>query len=289
MTLHSEDLGALTGPVLLFGGPYSNLESTKALIKEAKRRDIPPGRVICTGDVVAYCADPLATVEAIRDFGCHVVMGNCEESLGLGGADCGCGFEKGGACDLLAVKWYAHADARMTDDAREWMRARPHPLTFTLAGFKLAAVHGHARDISEWIFASTPESEKRVALDQLDADGVIAGHSGLPFTQVLDDGRLWHNPGVIGMPANDGTPRVWYSVLEPMGGALRITHHALAYDHRTAIDKMAAEGLPDAYVKTMADGLWPNLDVLPTAESEATGEALDFEPVLWRRPRRDAA
>ena len=37
-------------------------------------------------------------------------------------------------------------------------------------------------------------------------DAIIGGHSGLPFTQTLGS-RLWHNPGAIGMPANDGTPR----------------------------------------------------------------------------------
>ena len=112
MASRAEELGELTGKVLLFGGPYSNLEATEALIRAARDHGIAPENVICTGDVVAYCADPLATVEAIRDWGCHVVMGNCEESLGEASADCGCGFEKGSACDLLAVKWYAHANAQ---------------------------------------------------------------------------------------------------------------------------------------------------------------------------------
>ena len=63
------------GPVLLFGGCYSNLEATNALLAEASRLGIPPGRIVCTGDVVAYCADAVATAQSIRAAGIHVVMG----------------------------------------------------------------------------------------------------------------------------------------------------------------------------------------------------------------------
>ena len=41
------------------------------------------------------CADPVATVAAVRDWGISVIMGNCEESLGWNKDDCGCGFEEG--------------------------------------------------------------------------------------------------------------------------------------------------------------------------------------------------
>ena len=49
-----------------------------------------------------------------------------------------------------------------------------------------------------------PEQVKAQDLFLGGVDGLVAGHCGLPFTQTID-GRLWHNPGVIGMPANDGT------------------------------------------------------------------------------------
>src|SRR5690606_24960153 len=76
--------GRLDGPVLIFGGPYSNLDATEALIALAGTLAVPPGRAICTGDVAAYCADPQATTDALREWGCPVLMGNCQESLGTG-------------------------------------------------------------------------------------------------------------------------------------------------------------------------------------------------------------
>ena len=86
------------------------------------------------------------------------------------------------------------------------------------------------------------------------------------------------------MPANDGTPRVWYSVLDPAPGGIVIRHLALDYDFEGARARMAEEALPDAYRQALKDGLWPNLDVLPTAEAALTGQALAFEPVTWTLP-----
>jgi hypothetical protein len=61
---------------VVFGGPYSNLEATRAVLDEATRLSISADRIICTGDVVAYGADAAATVDLVRDRVGHVVMGN---------------------------------------------------------------------------------------------------------------------------------------------------------------------------------------------------------------------
>src|SRR5215472_14622804 len=79
-------------PLMVFGGPYSNLEATRAVLEEAARLSISADHIICTGDVVAYGADAAATVDLVRDRVGHVVMGNCEQSLAAGSVDCGCGF-----------------------------------------------------------------------------------------------------------------------------------------------------------------------------------------------------
>src|SRR5262249_46662168 len=80
----------IDGPALIFGGPYSNLQATTAVLDAAARLGIPSSRVICTGDLVAYCGDPAAAIELVRAAGIHVVMGNCDEQLAVGAKDCGC-------------------------------------------------------------------------------------------------------------------------------------------------------------------------------------------------------
>jgi hypothetical protein len=79
---------------MVFGGPYSNLEATRAVLDEATRLSISADRIICTGDVVAYGADAAATVDLVRDRVGNVVMGNCEESLAAGSDDAVAGFRQ---------------------------------------------------------------------------------------------------------------------------------------------------------------------------------------------------
>lgn len=269
--LRSDDLGRIDGPLLVFGGPYSNLHATEAIIAEAARRGIPPERCLCTGDVVAYCADPVETVARIRDWGCHVVMGNCEESLGGGAEDCGCGFEEGSACDLLSAQWFAHANARLDNDARAWMASLPRKISFVLNGRKGAAIHGGWAGgpdaINRFLFASQPDDAFAAEFDALGVEVVLAGHCGLPFARQVGT-RLWLNAGVIGMPANDGRPATWFMTVEPDGG---YSFHALRYDHAAAAAAMRSARLAEGYAAGLETGRWPSLDILPEVERRAAG------------------
>lgn len=283
---------ALEGPVLLFGGPYSNLEATRAVLSAAKRLGIPPERVICTGDVVAYCADPAETVDLVRKAGIHVVMGNCEESLAAGRADCGCGFAPGSSCDRLSAAWFEHADRQLDREARAWMTGLPRRLYLEIAGLRLCVVHGGVTSINRFLFASSAAADKVEELDAANCDGIIAGHCGLPFTQVIG-GRLWHNPGAVGLPANDGSPRTWFSVLVPTGDRIRIEHHPLQYDFAAAAGRMRRAGLPKGYAEALITGLWPSCDVLPPNELGRSGVALMSGQLQWPRqahslPQRDS-
>ena len=277
------ELGALDGPVLIFGGPYSNLEATEALIALAGELCVPPGRAICTGDVVAYCADPQATTDAMREWGCPVLMGNCEESLGAGAEDCGCGFEAGGACDRLAAAWYAYADGELTREARRWMAGLPRRIRFELGGRVFEVAHGAPSQINRFVFASDAEAAKEAELDAVGADAIVAGHCGIPFTQAVGR-RLWHNAGVIGMPANDGRRETWASLLDSRADGIVVRPLRLAYDWAAAAAKMRARGLPEAYASSLESGLWPNCDILPARERAERGRPLDGAPFLWMAP-----
>ena len=274
------DLGTIEGSLLVFGGPYSNLEATQAVLDAAGRAGIPAERIVCTGDVCAYCGDPQATADLLREAGIAVVLGNCDENLGAEAGSCGCGFGDGTACDALSQQWYAYAEAHVDEAAKTWMASLPTALTFTLAGRRFRVVHGGTGQINRFLYASMPEPDLVAEMDASAADAVIAGHCGLPFTRVVADGRIWHNAGVIGMPANDGTPRVWYSVITPSSEGITFRHHSLDYDFAVAARKMRARGLPEGYARALETGLWPSLDSLVEKERAETGKALVPEPVL---------
>lgn len=260
-------------PLVVFGGSYSNLRATDRLREVVATLAIPPHNVVCTGDVVAYCAEPVETAALIRDWGCHVIQGNCEQQLATGADDCGCNFEEGTACDLLAKGWYPFANRLITPELRSWMASLPETLTFSFAGLTFRVVHGGVTETAKWVFASQADVIER-ELAMANADVVIAGHCGVPF--IAEAGRrIWFNTGALGMPANDGTPDVWYGLVTPLGErSVRLTTHRLTYDNTTAAAAMRRFGHANPYARTLVTGLWPSLDVFPQAEKAATGRRI---------------
>ena len=105
-------------PLLVFGGPYSNLSALSALRARARALEVRPHHCICTGDVVEYCAEPEETVLAIREWGCKVISGNCEQQLAASAPDCGCGFKEDSECDRLAKGWYSFAAKHISSQTR---------------------------------------------------------------------------------------------------------------------------------------------------------------------------
>lgn len=268
-----DDLGALEPPLLFFGGPYSNLHATQALIETAVACDIPPESCICTGDVVAYGAHPQETVDTIRAFRCHVIQGNCEEAFAARTGDCGCGFAEGSRCDVLSARWMDHAQRHLSDEACSWMAALPSGIRFSVRGTSFFVTHGAPSQVNRFVFRSSARAFKETELEACEADVMIAGHCGLPFSQTLGS-RLWHNPGVIGLPANDGTPRTWFSVLGDARDGLQIDTRSLDYDFAAAQKAMRDAAMPEAYAATLSTGLWDNCDILPAPETQAQGRPL---------------
>jgi hypothetical protein len=111
----------------------------------------------------------------------------------------------------------------------------------------------------------------------------MGGHCGLRFTQAID-GKLWHNAGAIGMPSNDGTPRVWFSLLRAEADGIVIEHRPLDYDYAAAAAKIRGVRLPEEYAASLETGLWPTCDVLPLKEVHERGVALEPGSAFWSRP-----
>jgi len=250
------DLGVMYDDVLLFGGAYSNLQAMLAMVDVAEQRGIPRWRRICTGDVVAYCADPAVTETAV------VVAGNCERQIAEGAEACGCGFAEGSACDIASGTWFPYA-AQQLQAHHAACAACPDIAMFTHSGRRYAVIHGGQSDIAKFLWAVTPEKKFQLEIKLLEGvlgpiDGVVCGHSGIPFQRWIGD-VLWVNAGVIGMPPHDGRPETRFAVLSDDG--VRIER--LSYDHERAAKAMEQAGLTQGYDTALRSGIWPSEDVLP--------------------------
>jgi predicted phosphodiesterase len=270
-----------TQPILIFGGPYSNLEATKALLAEAEQMKIPPANVLCTGDIVAYCASPQETIDLIRDWGISVVLGNCEESLGNDADDCGCGFEEGTTCEVLSAGWFDFSKPRISQSNKEWMKQLPRRITFAYSGFECEAIHGGTEHINQFIYASDRE-EIMQQLENTPSDIILGGHCGIPFGQ-QSGGKAWLNAGVIGMPANDGTQDGWYMLVTPVDTGIEISWHRLKYNAQTTVDMMQQKGLKTAYQSALLSGVWPSMDVLPDTEKAGSDQKLALSAFVIKK------
>lgn len=256
------DLGTLRGEVWLFGGPTSNLHALDAFMRAAARRGIPGGRMICTGDVVGYGADPAACVARIRAAGTTVVAGNVERQLAVGAGDCGCGYDEGSVCDRLSAGWYGHAGTSIGREARDWMEALPDMAVFAHEGRRYGVVHGGLTDIARFLWPSSPGAEFGREITAIKAaagpvDGVIAGHCGIAFERVVT-GVHWINAGTLGLPPHDGRSQTRYVALSADGARIQ----RLSYDHGAAAAAMRAAGLVQGYEVALETGIWPSEEVL---------------------------
>lgn len=257
---------------LFFGGSYSNIHAIQQLKVEADLLGIHSKNIFHSGDVVGYCAFPEETINFVREWGVNVIAGNVEVQLREGEEDCGCNFAEGSRCADFSTLWYPYAQTQVSKDNIEWMHSLPTYKKMEIAEKKWALIHGGIDDISQFIFASTPWEEKQYIFDQLDVDVIVAGHAGLPFLQQQSD-KTWINPGVIGMPANDGTQRVWYGIFDVKAHSFELK--SLEYDAESANIAMLEKHLPEEYAKTLITGLWDNCEILPEEETASQGVRIE--------------
>ena len=270
----------------IFGGAYGNLQATEAILSEAKRRGFSSDEIIFTGDCVAYCGQPQETADLIRLSGVNTIMGNCEEALANDFDTCGCGFEEGTVCNLLSDQWFRFCRETVNQETKSWMGTLPKQLELEIGAMHFLVCHATPGSINRFIFPSTFDQNHFDVSQNGPFDGYIVGHSGIPFVREQAD-RLWVNSGAAGMPANDGTPRVWFATLQTFNGALSVTTEPLTYDHNIAMDVMESKGLVNGYQDCLETGIWPSHDVLPEIETAATGNAL--QPLSFDWLHRTAA
>ena len=268
-----KQLGDTNNKLLFFGGVYSNLQALQAMQQWAVANDFTSENIFCTGDILGYCAQPMECIELISKWGIHCIAGNVELQVRNGEDDCGCDFNPGGRCDLLSKNWYTYIQHKMTPQAFDWLNALPDHIQLTTYGRQLTIVHGSWFHTAAFIFKSTPWQTKQADLNACGSDIIIAGHCGLPFADV-QNGQYWLNPGVIGMPANDGETAVWFMTLDGQHTPI-YQFHRLVYDHGQAARLMHENNLPATYAQTLLTGIWDNCEILPGEETLLQGKKIE--------------
>ncbi|MGL4634530.1 MAG: metallophosphoesterase family protein [Beijerinckiaceae bacterium] len=216
---------------------HSNVAALDAVLADIREQQCE--WTIDLGDCVSGPLFPRQTAERLISLGIISIRGNHERQLlTLMPADMG-----------LSDRF---ADSELTAEQKSWMRNLP--AEWRVAGSVLA-VHGSPGNDLEYLMetvepagcrpATIAEIEQR--LDGVSERLVLCGHTHLPRSVTLGDGRVVVNPGSIGLPAYDealpyphknetGSPHARYAILDSDGNGWRVTHRVINYDWKAAAD-----------------------------------------------------
>jgi diadenosine tetraphosphatase ApaH/serine/threonine PP2A family protein phosphatase len=258
------EAGVSVSRIAVFGGVYSNHRALAALIEDARRRGAEA--LFCLGDVGAFGPHPDLSPALLRDHGVATLRGNYDDSLARGLDDCQCGYTDPRDNQFARLS-YGYTLRNTSEENRRWMGTLPAELRVDLGPSRVLMCHGSPRRMNEFLWESTtPTHFLEQLCRQYEADLILATHTGLPWQWRLAGGKAFANVGVIGRPANDGTPRVWYALVEEAEGP-RVELVPLEYDYRALADEMRAEALPAEFIDTIETGWWTTcLEILPAKE-----------------------
>lgn len=258
--------------IALFGGIYNNYLALESALRDIRRRGVDA--IYCLGDFGAFGPHPDRVFPLIWDYGVQCIQGNYDQSLALDLPDCQCGYTDP-RDNYFARISYQYTYEHTSPENRRWLGTLPMYRRLELGRYRLLLCHGSPRKINEFLWESTTSTAFLCWLcDNYQADVICATHTGLKWHRVLPGNaelcstaeRHFVNVGVLGRPENDGTTRVWYTLLEA-APQLRIEFVPVEYDHHRLAAEMRQERLPEEFIATILTGWWTTcLEILPAKE-----------------------
>jgi hypothetical protein len=250
--------------IALCGGPYSNFGAVAAFLAETTDLTYR----FCLGDIGGFGPLPNRTLDLLRQAEVICLQGNYDAAIGNGERDCGCGYTDPRDQQFAQISYdytYAHTAAHH----REWLRTLPALIWLKWRDRTLLLCHGSPDQVNEFVWESnTGDTWIRQCLERHGVDGILATHTGIPWVRQVPEG-FWCNVGVLGRPAHEGQPHVYFAQVD---FPLRATKpqpqiKPLAYDPQPVVAAMATEGLPQEFQTSLLTGLWTTCaEVLPVSE-----------------------
>jgi putative phosphoesterase len=226
---------------------HGNLPALEAVLAELD------ADVILVGGDVAAGPWPAETLERLHALGDRVrwIRGNADREL----AQPVQSSEEGGPPQHV-MTWVRE---RLSDEQLEFLGALP--LTETMDVDNVGRVlfcHATPRSDDELLTKISDEPRWRAALESVDADVVVCGHTHVQFDRLVGDVRLV-NAGSVGMPY-EAQPGAYWLAIGP-----EVQHRRTEYD-------------TDATTRAIAE-IWP--DEWPSASPEEATEL--FEQLSRKR------
>ena len=233
---------------------HGNIDALDAVV--ADLAEVAPDLVVNLGDCLSGPLDAAATCDRLIDLGWPTVRGNHDRQL------LDRPIERMGLSDAAARR-------ALTERHLAWLAAL-RPTLEPVPG--VLAFHATPTDdltyVAEEVTAHGVRLRSRAAmaalLGETDARLLVGGHSHLPRLIDLGDGRLYLNPGSIGLSAYEddepcfhvmetGNPCVSYAVVDLRNPAPKVSFRIVAYDTTRAVARAYAAGRDD-WAEALATG-----------------------------------
>lgn len=225
---------------------HGNLDALDAVLADIALRGVD--MLVNLGDIVSGHLQPRVTAARLMALDLPTIRGNHERQLFGDPA-------RMGESD-------AFARAQLLPEQLAWIAALPATLRLRK---DVLLVHGTPQsDLVYFLDSVTPQGSRAATPAEVaeragstDAALILCGHTHMPRSMRLDDGRLVVNPGSVGLQAYDddhghphvmenGTPHARYAIAEQgADGAWTAHFHAVAYDWEQAARLALANGRPD--------------------------------------------
>ncbi len=203
---------------------HGNALALKYAIDDLRKLGI--NKVIILGDVVLKGPMPTESLEILQNSGLEIlawVKGNTdlwlEEVYGNETRIDEEGQEK--------YLYYKYAMERLSEDQRKFLRDLPEQQVIKVNDFSILVVHGTPKSIVEAIDESVPKKDIEYAMEGVEEDVVLTGHSHTVFIGDYNGKRIF-NVGSIGNPL-DGDERLSYGILDFIEGELILENRRIAY------------------------------------------------------------
>jgi predicted phosphodiesterase len=238
---------------------HGNLPALDAVLADIARQGVDV--IVNLGDIVSGPLWAAATADRLMALNLPTIAGNHERQVLMPPAS-------------RMSESDAHAAAELRSEHREWLASLPATLQLSdevfcchgtptsdlvyfmetpVAGFKGAGLGFDGVRV-----ATLPEMHERAgdAMKGIAHGVILCGHTHIPRTVRLGDGRLIVNPGSVGLPGFDDdhphphivethAPHARYALLDRSAAGFSVSLRAVAYDWEAAARRAELEHRPD--------------------------------------------
>lgn len=212
---------------------HGNLEALDAVLDDIARQGVEA--TVALGDFLSGPSDPVGVADRLIELKLPSVRGNHDRYI----------------TDGREKDWHIDALVRslLDEPQHQWLAAVPATLLLEEDVF---LCHGTPRDdntsFMDTMVGTIPTMHPRDYIEAeaagFDHEVLLCGHTHVPRSLRLADGRLVVNPGSVGLPMEIGSPDARYTIIERRRAGWNTELRAVAYDHAAAARQALDKGYP---------------------------------------------